>query len=104
MTGRRSVSVDTVFETEFTFRYGTPFRIAAALTTTAANGGMADFGHTGTFGLTIPSGAQVVTASGVVYGPTAPIPEPSTWASLALGLVFVGLVRSRGRTPRAGRA
>jgi hypothetical protein len=104
VTGRRSVSVDTVFETEFTFRYGTPFRIAAALTTTAANGGMADFGHTGTFGLTIPSGAQVVTASGVVYGPTAPIPEPSTWASLGLGLLFVGLVRSRGRVALRGRA
>jgi hypothetical protein len=98
VTGRRSVSVDTVFETEFTFRYGTPFRIAAALTTTAANGGMADFGHTGTFGLTIPSGAQVVTASGIVYGPTAPIPEPSTYAMLGVGLIGLSLAVWRRRS------
>jgi hypothetical protein len=97
VTGRRSVSVDTVFESEFTFRYGTAFRIKAELTTSAANGGLADFGHTGTFGLTLPAGAKVVTASGLIYGPTAPIPEPSTYAMFGLGLVGVRLAMGRRR-------
>jgi hypothetical protein len=102
VTGRRSVSVDTAFESEFTFRYGTAFRIKAELTTSAANGGLADFGHTGTFGLTLPAGAQVVTASGVIYGPTAPIPEPSTYAMMTAGVCSVLLLAARRRRIRVG--
>jgi hypothetical protein len=101
VTGRHSISVDTLFETEFTFRYGTPFRITAALTTAAANDSKADFGHTGTFGLTIPARAQIVTASGTTYRPTAPIPEPSTYAMLGVGLIGLSLPIQRRRTMTA---
>lgn len=97
VTGQSRVDVNTTFSTDFAFRYNTPFMITATLSTEAADGGLSDFANTGSFGLILPSGAQLESASGLLYGTPAPIPEPATYATLMVGLALLGLL-SRAST------
>ena len=52
----------------------------------------ADFLNTATLAFAAPQGAQTFSSSGVFPG-TSPIPETSTQATLALGLVLIELLR-----------
>ncbi|MEK8051896.1 PEP-CTERM sorting domain-containing protein [Ideonella sp. DXS22W] len=95
VSGRRAVTVNDQFESEFTFRYNTPFRITAMLNTSAGEGGLADFSHTGSFDLVLPEGATLVSASGLPYGQVSGVPEPESWLMLAAGLGMLGFMASR---------
>lgn len=95
VSGNRKIAVDNTYETEFTFRYNTPFKISSSLSTAAGQGGVADFSHTGSFGFVLPEGARLVSASGLNYGAAAVVPEPATWWLLVAGLGLIGGVARR---------
>lgn len=95
VSGNRKTGVDNTYETEFTFRYNTPFKISSSLSTAAGQGGVADFSHTGSFGFVLPEGARLVSASGLNYGVAGVVPEPATWWLLAMGLGLIGSLARR---------
>lgn len=97
VSGNRKASVDNAFETEFTFRYNTPFKITSTLSAAASQGGLADFSHTGSFGFVLPEGARLSSASGLNYSPSAAVPEPGTWLLLVVGLGLIGNMARRRR-------
>lgn len=99
ISGNKKIGVDNTYETEFTFRYNTPFSISSTLLTDATDGGVADFSHTGSFGLVLPEGALLLSASGLnygaAYGAAGVVPEPGTWWLLAMGLGVIGSLARR---------
>lgn len=92
----------SLFETvgiSFSWTYGTPLDLGFLLEVWAADGGVADFFSTGTFGgFTLPAGTLLTAESGTQYNVTylqaVQVPEPATAWLFAAGLLgLVGLVR-----------
>jgi hypothetical protein len=68
----------------------------AALSTTAARGGVSDFSHTMTFDWELPEGVTYVSRSTQFMTAVAGVPEPASWALMILGFGSAGaLIRTR---------
>lgn len=67
----------------------------AALSTTAARGGVSDFSHTMTFDWELPEGVTYASKSGQFMSAAA-VPEPASWALMILGFGSAGaMLRAR---------
>jgi len=87
------------FSALVSFIYDEPFYLTGAGGGYVTMNGAADFFSSARFGITVPAGATLVTASGTTYA--AAVSEPGSIASLAIVLVALGLARRDGLT--AGR-
>lgn len=93
-TNLRKKAISESFESDFTFEYNKAFSLTTTLNTNAANGGSADFSSLqSVFGLYLPTNATLVSASGMSYVPS--VPEPETYATLAVGLGIMAFVARR---------
>lgn len=81
----------------FTWDFGVPFRIGVLLEGWATEGGVVDFGNTGSItDFTVPQGASLVSANGATYNVTQTIPEPGSIILLSLGgLITMSTQRRR---------
>jgi|SRR5688572_10008646 len=67
----------------------------------AASGNMAQRGERSSFAFgghrpsTAPIGKETVQRPAARFGPVTPVPEPSEWAMLLVGLTFVGWIVRR---------
>ncbi len=95
LSGKAKSTLSQNIEGEFTFEYDKAFQLTASLSTSAANGSMADF-NLASLGssLVLPVGSQMLSASGLYV---QAVPEAETYAMMLAGLGLVGFAARRRR-------
>lgn len=91
----------TLLTGSFPFLYDEPFSLASSLSMSGFNQVDFDFLHSATLSLfDVPDGATLTTASGRSYPIVSSVPEPGTFALLAVAAAAIGVSRRVWASPR----